>query len=50
MSENETETDAWPDTPDAVAEKGWQAGDPPEEGREGDQQDSGFEERGGQAP
>jgi hypothetical protein len=30
-------------------EGGWQVGDPPEEGREGDQQDSGFEQRGGQA-
>jgi hypothetical protein len=30
-------------------EGGWQKGDPPEEGREGDHQDSGFEERGGQA-
>jgi hypothetical protein len=27
----------------------WQMGDPPEEGREGEEQDSGFHERGGQA-
>jgi hypothetical protein len=36
------------DAPEPEDER-WQMGDPPEEGGEGDQQDSGFEERGGQA-
>ena len=43
MSENE-ESPAEPDE-----DGGWQMGDPPEEGREGEEQDSGFEQRGGQA-
>ena len=34
---------------DEEPEGGWQVGDPPEEGREGDEQDSGYEQRGGQA-
>jgi hypothetical protein len=44
MSEQEDHPEETKDT-----EGGWQKGDPPEEGREGDHQDSGFEERGGQA-
>jgi len=48
MTENDTERDTWPDKPDEIAEQGWKVGDPPEDGREGDQQDSGFEQRGGQ--
>ena len=44
MSEHEEQ----PDTEDDAG-SGWQMGDPPEEGREGEEQDSGFEQRGGQA-
>jgi hypothetical protein len=44
MSEHEDRPEEPAEEPDA----GWQVGDPPEEGREGDEQDSGFQERGGQ--
>ena len=44
MSEHEDH----PEESHEEADGAWQLGDPPEEGREGDQQDSGFEERGGQ--
>ena len=30
-------------------DESWQLGDPSEEGREGEEQDSGFQESGGQA-
>ena len=36
------------DVPPEPEDESWQMGDPPEEGHERDQQDSGFEERGGQ--
>ena len=42
------EPDAGPDEAEEATDRGWQIGDPPEEGREGDDQDSGFEQRGGQ--
>jgi hypothetical protein len=44
--EEETREDTPPADPD---DDRWQMGDPSEEGQEGAQQDSGFEERGGQA-
>jgi hypothetical protein len=37
------------DVPPKEDDETWQMGDPSEEGQEGDQQDSGFEERGGQS-
>jgi hypothetical protein len=36
------------DVPPEPADETWQMGDPSEEGQEGAEQDSGFEERGGQ--
>ena len=36
------------DAPAEPDDDRWQMGDPSEEGQEGDEQDSGFEERGGQ--
>jgi hypothetical protein len=45
MSDQEETRDDTPPKPD---DESWQMGDPPEEGKEGEQQDSGFEERGGQ--
>ena len=42
------EPDAGSDEADEATDRGWQIGDPPEEGREGDEQDSGFDQRGGQ--
>jgi hypothetical protein len=36
------------DVPREPADETWQMGDPSEEGQEGKEQDSGFEERGGQ--
>jgi hypothetical protein len=46
MSDQEERRDDVP-PPDPDDDR-WKMGDPPEEGREGEQQDSGFEERGGQ--
>lgn len=45
MNEQEERRDDAGPTED---DQSWQMGDPSEEGQEGDQQDSGFEERGGQ--
>jgi hypothetical protein len=46
MSEQEELRDDAP--PERDDDDRWQRGDPSEEGQEGEQQDSGFEERGGQ--
>jgi hypothetical protein len=43
------EQDVREDVPPEPDDESWQMGDPPEEGREGDEQDSGFQERGGQS-